>query len=177
MKQVFKMAKILFFVFFTAATFSAGVQTGEAQVKEVTILIRMMDIQDQWFRQKLVPKAQEELGIKINVATFNKIKDIEMMVRFEKESGKKTIALVKTAQQEVHPMVSLGNMIPLIDIVDAETLDNDLAEYVNSAVKFGTIDGKTYYIPRKLETNVLLYLKSQVAAAVNNWQGMQDDIN
>jgi len=177
MKQLFKIAEILIFVVFTVATFFACVQTGEAQVKEISILIRMMDIQDQWFRQKLVPKAQEELGIKINVATFNKIKDIETMVRFEKESGKKTIALVKTAQQEVHPMVSLGNMIPLSDIVDAETLNNDLAEYVNSAVKFGTIDGKTYYIPRKLETNVLLYLKSQVAKAVNNWQGMQDDIN
>ena len=151
--------------------------TAQAEVKEITVLIRMMDIQDQWFRQELMPKAEKELGVKITVATFDKEADIENMVKMEMESGNKTIALVKTHQNEVSPMVTLGYVLPLEGIVDADTLAKDLAEYVDSAVQFGTFDGKVYYIPRKLETNTFLYLKSQVENAVKNWEPMRDAIN
>ena len=151
-------------------------QSSGAEVQEITVLIRMMDVQDQWFRQVLIPKAEQELGVKITVATFDKEADIENMVKLEKDSGKKTIALVKTPQNEVNPMVKLGYVMPLEDIVEAATLKQDLAEYLESAVNFGVMDGKTYYIPRKLESNTFLYLKSQVAQAVANWATMQADI-
>ena len=172
MKQAFKLIVLLICVSFVFTLSPAA-----AEVKEITILIRMMDVQDQWFRTELMPKAEKELGVKINVASFDKEADIENMVKLEKESGKKTIALVKTPQSEVNPMVNLGLIMPLHDVVDAETLKKDLAEYVDSAVNFGTIDGKTYYIPRKLEANAFLYLKSEVAKAVENWESMKDDIN
>jgi hypothetical protein len=172
MKNVIKS---VFVVLCMAVVMSVLPQTGEA-VEEVTILIRMMDMQDQWFRKELIPKAEEELGVKINVATFNNEEDIEQMVKMEKEAGKKTIALVKTPQAEVDPMVKLELLLALEDIVDADTLQKDLAEYVESAVQFGTFDGKTYYVPRKLETNTFLYLESQVEEAVDNWIDMEEEI-
>jgi maltose-binding protein MalE len=137
----------------------------------------MMDQQDQWFRQELMPRAEKELGVKINVATFNNFEDIEQMVKMEKDAGKNTIALVKTPLSEVNPMVNLGLILALNDILDAETLEKDLAEYIDSAVDFGTIDGKTYYIPRKLEANTFLYLTSKVEEAVEDWEDLEDEIN
>jgi ABC-type glycerol-3-phosphate transport system substrate-binding protein len=172
MKNVIKS---VFVVLCMAVVMSVLPQTGEA-VEEVTILIRMMDMQDQWFRKELIPKAEEELGVKIHVATFNNEEDIEQMVKMEKEAGKKTIALVKTPQAEVDPMVKLELLLALEDIVDADTLQKDLVEYVESAVQFGTFDGKTYYVPRKLETNTFLYLESQVEEAVDNWIDMEEEI-
>lgn len=173
MKKFFRFVVIAL----TAAPLLAfAVPQGQAADKEITILIRMMDIQDQWFRNTLIPKAEKALGVKINVATFDRESDIEQMVKLEKESGKHTIALVKTSQAEVNPMIQLGLVKPLEEIVGAAVLKKDLAEYVEAAVEFGTIDGKTYYIPRKLETNTFLYMKTEVANAVKNWKKMEGDI-
>jgi len=161
-------------------TFCAGAIFSNAQAretKEMIVLIRMMDIQDKWFRSTLIPAAEKELGVKLRVVTFDKISDIETMVKLEKKSGKKMIGLIKTELTEVHPMVKLDNMIPLKDIVGASTLKKDMTEYVDSAVDFGTIDGKIYYIPRKLETNVFLYLKTKLKDAVANWKPMRNKIN
>lgn len=154
-----------------------AVPPAAAAPKEITILIRMMDMQDQWFRSELIPKAEKALGVKINVATFDKISDIETMVKLERESGKKSIALVKTEQSEIVPMVKLGNIIPLADIIPPDRMEADLSVYTEKALAGGTVDGKPYYIPRKMETNVFLYLRSQVEDAVDNWEGMRGDID
>jgi len=52
-----------------------------------------------------------------------------------------------------------------------------MAEYLDIALDLGKVDGTLYYIPRKLETNTLLYLKSKVADAVANWKPLEADIN
>jgi len=147
------------------------------QAKEMIVLIRMMDIQDKWFRSTLIPEAEKELGIKLKVVTYNKLSDIETMVNLEKQSGKKTIGLIKTELTEVNPMVSLGNMLPLENIVGPDALKKDMGEYLDRAVDFGTINGKIYYIPRKLEANTFLFLKSKVKDAVANWKPLKNDIN
>lgn len=143
---------------------------------EVTVLIRMMDIQDRFFRNELMAQAEDELGVRINVVTFDRVEDIERLVRNDLEAGRGRIALVKTAQSEVAQMVRLGLVKALDEIVPPAQLAGDLAEYVPAAVEFGTLDGRTWYIPRKLECNVLLYLKSEVADAVDNWEGLRDAI-
>ena len=144
---------------------------------EMTVLIRMMDMQDKWFREELIPAAEKELNAKFNVVTFDKIEDIEVMVKLELDSGKKTIGLIKTESAEVYPMVALEYMTPLEDIVGKEDLEKVKADYVDAAWEFGTIEGKTYYIPRKLETVMFFYLPSTVEAAVAGWEPMKADID
>jgi ABC-type glycerol-3-phosphate transport system substrate-binding protein len=144
---------------------------------EMTVLIRMMDMQDKWFREELVPAFEKEYNCKLNVVTFDKFPDIEVMVKLEVDTGRKTIGFVKTPQDEVYPMVALGYMMPLEDIVGKEEVEKIKDEYVESAWNFGVIEGKTYYIPRKLETYLFFYLKSKVAEAVANWETFKDDIN
>jgi len=144
---------------------------------EMTVLIRMMDMQDAWFRDELIPAAEEALGIKLNVVTFDKIEDIEVMVGLEIRSGNHTIGLVKTESTEILPMVALEYMTPLEDIVSGDDLAEAQAEYVDAAWEFGVVDGKAYYIPRKLETVIWWYLKSTADDAVANWESMKGDID
>jgi maltose-binding protein MalE len=140
---------------------------------EITILIRMMDMQDAWFRQELIPAFEQQTGAKVNVVTFDQFPDIEVMLDLENKSGRHTIGVVKTPIEEVYPLVAREFMMPLTDLASAE----DLAEYVDEGLEGGQIDGVQYYIPRKLETNAFFYLPSQVDDAVANWETMKDDIN
>ena len=185
MKWIFKQYRVLFgrvlFCFKIIWLLLAFLQISSglsfAGAKKVNILIRMMDTQDQWFRNRIIPAAEKELGVKINAITYNRLSDIEEMVRLEKKSGKHTIALIKTEMSQVRTMVRLGYVLPLNDIIDPVKLKKEMAEYSDNAVNFATINGKVYYVPRKLETNTFLYKKSKLKEAINRWPLLAKQIN
>ena len=185
MKWIFKQYRILLgrvlFCFKIIGLLLFFIQTANglsfAGAKKVNILIRMMDTQDQWFRNRILPAAEKKLGVKINAITYNRLSDIENMVRLEKKSGKHTIGLIKTEMSEVHPMVRLGYILSLDDIIDPVQLKKDMEEYSDRAINFGTINGKVYYVPRKLETNTFLYKKSKLKEAMNRWPVLAKQIN
>jgi ABC-type glycerol-3-phosphate transport system substrate-binding protein len=157
--------------------FAGAQKEAKTEIAEMTILIRMMDMQDRWFREELIPAFEKEEGCKITAVTFNNFPDIEVMADLEVKSGRKTIGVIHTPMEEVYPMVAKEYMMPLADIVGKDQLQKDLAEYVDSGVEIGKIDGVQYYIPRKLECNAFFYLKSQVADAVANWKSMKGEID
>ncbi len=136
---------------------------------EITVLIRMMDIQDLWFREKM-KEFERENEVKINVVTFDQVEDVRQMIDLERKSKRKKIGLVKTALEMVYPLTKEDYLIPLEEIVDSLQLKNDLKEYLSEAIEVGTVDGKVYYIPRKLETYLLFYLKSKVRDVLDNWE-------
>lgn len=142
----------------------------------MTVLIRMMDIQDLWFREKM-KEFEKQNQVKINVVTFDQVEDVREMIDLEIKSGKKTIGLVKTAMEMVYPLANQNYLIPLEDIVDPSQLEKNLKEYLPEALEVGTIDNKVYYIPRKLETYLLFFLKSKVQDVLNNWEKNRDKIN
>lgn len=162
----------LFLLFVIPALFFCG---EKIEKKEMTVLIRMMDIQDLWFRQKM-KEFEKQNQVKLNVVTFDQIEDIKGMIELEIKTGEKKIGLVKTAREMVFPLVKGNLMIPLQEIVDSSQLVKDLAEYLPLAIKAGEIEGKVYYIPRKLETYLLFYLKSRVEDAQNNWEKHKSEI-
>jgi len=143
---------------------------------EITVLIRMMDIQDLWFREKM-KEFERENNVKINVVTFDQVEDVRQMIDLERKSGKKKIGLVKTALEMVYPLVKEDYLIPLEEIVDPLQLKDDLKEYLSEAIDVGTVDGKVYYITRKLETYLLFFLKSKVKDALNNWEKDRERID
>jgi len=130
---------------------------GKKEKTEMTVLIRMMDIQDLWFREKMT-EFEKQNQVKLNVVTFDQIEDVKGMIQLEMKTGEKKIGLVKTAREMIYPLAKENLMIPLREIVDSVRLAEDLSEYLPLAVDGGEIDGKTYYIPRKLETYLLLFL-------------------
>ncbi len=148
----------------------------KAEKPGMTVLIRMMDIQDAWFRKKM-KEFEKENEVKINVVTFDQVEDVKQMIDLERKSKENKIGLVKTALEMVYPLARGGYLISLEEIVDPNQLKKDLDEYLPEAVKVGTIDGKVYYIPRKLETYLLFYLRSKVKDALENWEGYRTQID
>jgi len=143
---------------------------------EMTVLIRMMDIQDLWFRER-IKDFEKENDVRLNVVTFDKVEDVKRMIELELKSGRKKIGLVKTAYEMVYPLVKEDHLIPLSQIVDTAQLKNDLSEYLPLALEVGTIEGKVFYIPRKLETYLMFYLKSKLEDVLKNWEEDKTEID
>lgn len=141
---------------------------------EITLYIRMMEMQDKWFRENIIKPFEKKYGVKVNVRTFEKEIDLQNILELDKD--KKTIGLVKTPHTQLIPLVKKGLMMDLEQAV-GDRYKEDIKEYTEAAIKMATIDGKVYYIPRKLETNTLLYLKSKVKDAVENWKKFESQIN
>lgn len=176
MKKLMTVLLVLGLTFLLPLFLFAGGK-GKEGVPEMTILIRMMDQQDRWFREELIPAFENKYASKITVVTFDKYPDIEVMTDLEVKSGRHTIGVIKTPLEEVYPLVAKGYMMPLKEIVGEEQLRNDLQEYISIGVEAGKLDGVQYYIPRKLETNTFFYLKSKVADALANWKSMKEEID
>jgi hypothetical protein len=123
--------------------------------QEMTLVIRMMDEQHRWFRENIVIPFEEEYNCKINVATFDKLTDIEIMLSAEAKSNKHETGLVKVMTEALTPLKDY--MMPLEDAGGKERLTEDLQEYVDKAVEIGTFDNKPYYMPRKLEIRTMLF--------------------
>jgi ABC-type glycerol-3-phosphate transport system substrate-binding protein len=147
----------------------------EQEKREMTVLIRMMDIQDLWFRQK-VKEFEKKNQVILNIVTFDHIEDVKGMIELEIKTGQKKIGLVKTPKEMVFPLVKENLMIPLQAIVDSVQLTQDLSDYLPLAVEGGRVEGKDYYLPRKLETYLLFYLKSKLEDALQNWEKQRGEI-
>ncbi|MEQ8187280.1 MAG: extracellular solute-binding protein [Candidatus Eremiobacterota bacterium] len=149
--------------------------------KRMTLLIRMMKQQEYWFR-KNIKKFEEDYEKKhgeklvIDVSRYTSMEDISFMVDLEKRQGRKTIGLIKTQKEMLVPMVERGFYIPMSQIKgynEKTFMDTFLPE----AIQLATVNGDIYYIPRKLETNTMVYLKSQVKDSFENWETYRNDIN
>lgn len=134
--------------------------------KEMTLLVRMMNAQEKYFKEQIIPEFEKENNCKISVLTFQNEWDIERILKLESSKKDPTIALVKTPFELTRVMVSKGYLKDLYSVLDSEVVKQDLAEYHQLASGLGYFDGLPYYIPRKLETRIMFYRKSKVADAV-----------
>lgn len=146
-------------------------------VKEVTVLIRMMDIQDVWFRENLSREAMDRLNIKLNFLTFNDFEEIEILLRQQEELGEGVIGVVKTPLSVLDSLVAKDYISPLEEIIPEEEVTNFRDEFIDIAMEHGTFSNKTYYIPRKLEVNTFLYLKSELKSALTRFPEYKDEID
>ncbi len=145
--------------------------------EEMTILIRMMPAQERFFDEVIISKFEEENNCKINLATFKSQWDIERLLRLDGEKKEPEIALVKTPFEMTRVLAYKDLIKPLAEAVDSVVVEQDMAEYHALASGLGNIDGRWYYVPRKLETRILFYRKSMVADAVANYPAHRNRIN
>jgi ABC-type glycerol-3-phosphate transport system substrate-binding protein len=147
------------------------------RVDEITVLIRMMPAQERFFREQIVAAFEKQEKCKVNVATFNNEWDIERLLKLDAGKARPEIALVKTPFEMTRVLAKKGLMRPLTEVVDSLRVDQDMAEYHPLAAGLGYIDGRPYYIPRKLETRILFYRKSMVTDAIAKFPAHKTRIN
>jgi len=71
---------------------------------DFVLLIRMMGIQDAWFRENIIPSFEKEHDAKVTVASFDKFWDLEFMLKLEEEGKRHSIGLVKTPLEMTRPL-------------------------------------------------------------------------
>jgi len=145
--------------------------------KEITVLIRMMPTQDKFFREQIIPEFEKQNDCKVNIATFENEWDIAKLLELEKSKKNGSIALVKTPFELTRVLVEKGYMSNLYVAEDTAKVLQDLAEYHPLASGLGYVDETPYYIPRKLETRTMFYLKSKVADAVGKFDKHKTRLN
>lgn len=170
------MKRLLLLVLYILILFSYSCTPSE-EIEEITVLIRMMDIQDVWFRENLSKEALEKLNIRLNFVTFNDFEEIEILLRQQEEFGEGVIGVVKTPLSVLDSLVAQEYISPLEDIIPPEEVQTLRDEFISSSIKHGTFNNKTYYIPRKLEVNTFLYLRSELERALENWPKYRDEVD
>ncbi len=139
------------------------------------LLVRMMDMQDRWFRQEIITPFEKKYDAAVTVVSFDKYWDLEVMLKLERDSKRRAIGLVKVPLEMTRPLKEF--MASYDDLMSKEELQALKAQYDPKAIEPGTINGKLYYVPRKLETRMVIYLKSKVAEAVKGWTEFEARIN
>ena len=169
-KKIIIISFLLIFSLFSLSNFAKA-----KEKRNFILVIRMMGMQDKWFRENIIPQFEKKYNVKVTVVSFDKFWDLEVMLKLERDSGRHSIGLVKTPLEMTRPLKDF--MLPYDDLMTKEELDQLKSQYDPMAVKLGTINGKVYYIPRKLETRMMVYLKSKVDEAVKGWKKFESKIN
>ena len=173
MRKGFKVLSILL----VALLFGMLVTGSAAEKPKFTIVIRMMDMQDLWFRDNIVEAFEKEYDVDITVSVFDIMWDVPTMLELDGEKAQPTINLVKTPKEIMLYMQQQDLIQPYADIVAADELAAAKAEYADTALDVvGYIGDELYFIPRKQETRMMIYLKSKVEDAVNGWTAFEDGI-
>ncbi|MFH0920057.1 MAG: extracellular solute-binding protein [Fibrobacterota bacterium] len=172
-----KTVLILFFLLPFGLLTLGGCGKGESKAREYTVLLKMLPDQEKFFRNEILTPFERLNNCKINIVQFDKMWYIETALDLQKEKTDPSIILVKVPFEMTRVLVGKNLLQPLDSVVPATQLEQDLAEYHPLAMGMGYVDGKPYYIPRKLETRVLFYLKSKVNDAVANWKKFEKDLN
>ncbi len=86
-----------------------------------------------------------------------------------------SVDLVASPLPMTRALVGRGLIAPLDAIVTPKDLGDLRKEYF--LTELGAVGGRTYFLPRYLETPVIVYLKSKVAEAVQYWDIRRDEIN
>ncbi|MBW2673886.1 MAG: hypothetical protein JRD89_10815 [Deltaproteobacteria bacterium] len=142
---------------------------------DFVLLIRMMGIQDAWFRENIIPPFEKEHDVTVTVASFDKFWDLELMLKLGEEGKRHSIGLVKTPLEMTRPLQKY--ILPYDDVMNEDDLKTLKAQYDPTALERGIIDGKLYYLPRKLETRMVVYVKPRVEEAVRGWKRFEGEIN
>ncbi len=157
--------------------FGTGCAKKGSGTKEYTLLVKMLPNQEKYFRREILDVFEKLNNCKINMVLYDKMWDLETILKLQQEKSDPNIFLVKVPFEMTRVLVGKGYMEQLNNIIDSSVLEQNMAEYHPLAMGLGYVDNKPYYVPRKLETRVMFYLKSKVADAAQNWKKFEKDLN
>ncbi len=135
------------------------------------VLIRMVDQQEAFFKNEVVPQFNEKEKQVVEVVHYNSVDSVDFAL--DQHAG--VVGLVKVPFEKSASLVKSGKVLPLENILTGEELREFNETYMLTSL--GKIRDKQYYIPRKFETRIMVYLKSKVADAIEVWRKHRDAIN
>ena len=159
--------------------------------KQITILIRMMEHQENWFIDNILREFEEKNNCKIGIKRFKNDRELITILQregYEQDSG--NVSLVKVPMFLTLGLYKDGLLNTFKDILIGQQLSKPKIsswlhkienEYDPVSLKMSsitTITGKKlFFLPRKLETRLMIYCKSKVMDAVKNWNKYEEQLN
>ncbi len=138
---------------------------------KMKILIQMIEDQEKYFREEVVPAFEDKERAAITVLHYNSVDSIDAEV--EKYKGE--IGLIKVPFEKSWSLVSQDIILPLESFLSQEEMKEFKETYMLTSL--GRNNDKQYYIPRKFETRLMVYLKSKVLDALSVWRKHRKDIH
>jgi ABC-type glycerol-3-phosphate transport system substrate-binding protein len=135
------------------------------------VLIQMIDAQEQYFSNHIVPSFEKKYNAEINVISYPAADSVE----YELISHGNTTGLIKIPFDKSRSLMNEKYLIPLDSILTAEESARFKKTYLLTSL--GSSEGKQFLIPRKFETRIMVYCKSKVLDAISTWRRFAEQID
>ncbi len=145
--------------------------TGCGPRAHMKVLINMIDQQEKFFREEVVPGFESRSRTEIEVIGLESIDRIAPGL----DSAGQEVGLVKVPFGKSASLVRKGLIKPLDSFLTPEQLREFNDIYLLTSL--GKTDGKQYYIPRKFETRIMVYRRSKLEEALGLWRELKDSID
>ncbi len=135
------------------------------------VLIHMIDAQEAYFRESMLSDYDKVGNAELDIVAYGSVDGIEEALKSHKgEAG-----LVKVPFSEAPALAARNRVLPLNSFLSEKELQEFSDTYLLTTL--GKYDGEYCYIPRKLETRIMVYCKSKVADAVSVWRDYRDTLS
>ena len=144
---------------------------GCAPPAKLTVLMHFRPGQQAFFQDRILKPFEKKHNCVIEVRAYEDPLDLpELLAR-----PGDTLDLINPPLEMTRSLAGRNLVAPLEEIVSPKELADMRKEFF--LMDLGRIKDRYYFIPRYLETPLLVYLKPQVAEAVQYWELRRDEIN
>ena len=155
----------------------------------ITLMARMMDPNKEWFEENIIKEFEEGHNCNVITKTFDVATQIYEKLKMEEQKTIKAgnVSLVKVPTHLTRILCEEGLLRSIEDTLDKSEIEDELnqieGEFDGLALKRCYRKGiteekkKLFYLPRKLETRLMIYRKSKVADAAKNWRQYEALLN
>lgn len=137
---------------------------------ELKLLVKMIPIQADWLEKNVLKDFERENGVSIRLQNFETFQEMEAFA-----GRNKSFDVIKVPMDRAVDFREGGNLCPVSSIADDSTLKAIREAYVLPplAVNLDTI----FYVPRKLETRIMVYRVSKVKEALAGYRTLLPEIS
>ena len=129
----------------------------------ITLLLKMIPEQETWFTKNIIRPFEKNQGITINIKHFQDYNDLDSMLKADS-----SIDVIKVPMERAETFRDRGYITPISSIADSSTLKTIVNDFILPPLAIA--DNELYYVPRKLETRIMVYRVSKVQEALKKYK-------
>ncbi|MDB5106037.1 MAG: hypothetical protein JWP91_3726 [Fibrobacteres bacterium] len=148
----------------------AFIAVGCAPPAKVKVVMHLRADQERLYRDRILKPFEKKFKCVVDLQAYDDPAKLPELL-----SSGDTVDLVDPPLAMTRTLVGRNLIAPLDGIVAPKELAELRKEYF--LMDLGFVRGQTFFLPRFVETPVLIYLKSQVNEAVQYWDLRKDEIN
>ncbi len=144
---------------------------GCAPPAKIKVVMRLRPDQEAFYRTRIIKPFEKKHKCIVQLQTYDDPAKLPELLT----AAQDTVDLVDPPTSMMRTLIGKNLIAPIDEIVPQKDLSDLRREYF--LMDLASVRGQSYFLPRYLETPVLVYLKSQVTEAVQFWEVRKDEIN